>query len=95
VQYRLRLGDLKAFPLIDTGRAIGLVRVHQRARSAAHNLAETNVDVRVDTLRSDMSTNAGLPTVICQGSVGFVGCSTAVVVSGVSAQSATGESRKT
>jgi len=61
VQYRLRLGDLKAFPLIDAGRAIGLVRVHQRARSAAHNLAETNVDVRVDTLRSDMSTNAGQP----------------------------------
>jgi hypothetical protein len=31
------------------------------ARSDAHNLAETNVDVRVDTVKSGMSTNAGQP----------------------------------
>jgi hypothetical protein len=31
------------------------------ARSDAHNLAETNVDVLVDTVKSGMSTNAGQP----------------------------------
>jgi hypothetical protein len=68
------------------------------ARSDAHNLAETNVDVRVDTVKSGMSTSAGQPAGSANrdlpGWVGFVGCSTTVVVSGVPAQPATGESGK-